>query len=92
VEAASDGLDHIRDKEKTVEAPCATLTRTLDPKLRKEASFPEEIDDLREDVERMARAGKTYKTDAEFERGAKVGPIAADRASNPRLTTFHSNR
>lgn len=73
VDAASDGLDHIRDKEKTVESALRYFDEDLGPHLRKEGFLPEEIDDFKRDVERIAKAGKTYKTDAEFERGAKVG-------------------
>lgn len=79
-QAAHDGIQHIRDAEKTTESALRYFDEELGPKLRKDDFHPQEIEDLRKDVEKMAKAGKTYRTDAEFERGAKVGPRGRPRS------------
>jgi hypothetical protein len=86
VAAAKDGLDHIKEGEKTTESAMRYFDNQLGPKLRSKGFLPEEIEDLRKDVENAATVGKPYRTDTEFEKGAKTGKRGRPR--RPEQTTF----
>jgi hypothetical protein len=81
VQAANEGLDTIRNTRvgRSVESAMGYFDENMGPQLRKEGFLPEEIDDLKRDVEKIARAGTAYRTEADFERGAKVGPRGRPR-------------